>query len=103
LIIVIFNAFVNTPLMTMFHKKTPTKYRSRVFSVISVLAQLVTPLGAVLYGIGLDLMATHWLLLIANIGSVIIIVHSLPEDWIRSSRNRNPMKLKRRMVLVHTS
>ncbi|TYB82738.1 MAG: MFS transporter, partial [Kosmotoga sp.] len=70
----IFNAFVNTPLMTMFHKKTPTKYRSRVFSVISVLAQLVTPLGAVLYGIGLDLMSTHWLLLIANIGNIIIIV-----------------------------
>jgi hypothetical protein len=37
----VFNAFVNTPLQICF-TIVPTSYRSRVFSVISFLAQIAT-------------------------------------------------------------
>lgn len=69
-----FNALVNTPLTTMFHKKTPTEYRSRVFSVVAMLAQLATPLGAMLYGYALDLVEPHWLFLVATVGNGVLTV-----------------------------
>jgi MFS family permease len=69
-----FNALVNTPMLTMFQKKVDTKYRSRVFSVISILAQLITPIGAFLYGLGLDRFETNNLILIAGIGNLIVTV-----------------------------
>ncbi|HOO31541.1 MAG TPA: MFS transporter [Thermotogota bacterium] len=70
----IFNALVNTPMLTMFQKKVESTYRSRVFSVISVLAQLITPIGAFLYGLGLDRFETHHLILFAGGANLIITV-----------------------------
>ncbi len=68
------NAFVNTPLMTAFHRKTPTEYRSRVFSVIALVAQMTAPLGAMLFGVALDYVLVLWLLLIAATGNTIATV-----------------------------
>jgi MFS family permease len=70
----VFNALVNTPMLTMFQKKVETQYRSRVFSVISILAQLITPIGAFLYGLGLDRFETHNLILLAGIGNLIVTI-----------------------------
>ena len=69
-----FNALVNTPLLTMFQKKTPTEYRSRVFSVIALLAQLTVPLGGFLFGLALDHIQSHHLILIAAVGNAFVTV-----------------------------
>jgi MFS family permease len=70
----IFNAFVNTPIYAWFQKTVPTQYRSRVFSVVAILAQLITPLGAFLFGIGLDHFEAHYLILAGNILNLIVIL-----------------------------
>ena len=64
-----YNALVNTPLMTAFHRRTPTEYRSRVFSVIALLAQMTVPLGAMLFGVALDYVQVHWLFIVAATGN----------------------------------
>ncbi|HRW92625.1 MAG TPA: MFS transporter [Thermotogota bacterium] len=69
-----FNALVNTPLMTLFQKKTPTEFRSRVFAVIALLAQLTTPLGAILYGLALDRFPISTLFLIAMLGNSAVTI-----------------------------
>lgn len=68
------NAFVNTPLMTAFHRKTPTEYRFRVFSVIALVAQMTAPLGAMFFRVALDYVLVHWLFLIAATGNAITTV-----------------------------
>lgn len=57
----IFNALLNTPIQTNFQKLIPNKLRSRVNSVMMVIAQAGVPLGAVIYGIILDLTKVHFL------------------------------------------
>jgi len=59
----VFNALVNTPMLTLFQKKVSSSYRSRVFSVIAVLTQLIVPVGAFLFGLGLDHFEAHHLIL----------------------------------------
>lgn len=66
----IFNALVNTPMLTLFQKKVSSNYRSRVFSVIAVLTQLIVPVGAFLFGLGLDYFDAHHLILIGSIGNM---------------------------------
>ena len=55
----LFNAFVNTPLMVELQKLTPTEFRARVFSVLEVASQGVIPLGYGVIGILLDLAPAH--------------------------------------------
>ncbi|WP_202709328.1 MFS transporter [Sporosalibacterium faouarense] len=57
----IFNALLNTPINTSFQKMIPNKLRSRVNSVTMVISQAGVPIGAVIYGILLDLMSVHYL------------------------------------------
>jgi len=68
----IFNALVNTPMLTLFQKKVSSAYRSRVFSVIAVLTQLIVPVGAFLFGLGLDHFDAHLLILVGAIGNMAI-------------------------------
>ncbi|QTA37701.1 MFS transporter [Thermosipho ferrireducens] len=68
------NAFVNTPLNVFFQKSIPTNVRSRVFSVLSVLSQLIVPLGTALYGFLVDNMPAHYLVLLALILTVIVTI-----------------------------
>jgi len=68
------NAFTNTPLSVFFQKTIPTNVRSRVFSVLSVLSQLIVPLGTALYGFLVDHMPVHYLVLIALIMTVIATI-----------------------------
>jgi len=68
------NAFVNTPLSVFFQKTIPTDVRSRVFSVLSVMSQLIVPLGTALYGFLVDHMPVHYLVLIALIMTVIATI-----------------------------
>lgn len=57
----IFNALLNTPIQTNMQKLIPNKLRSRVNSVSMVISQGGVPLGAVVYGILLDLTKVHYL------------------------------------------
>jgi len=68
----VFNALVNTPMLTLFQKKVSSNYRSRVFSVIAVLTQLIVPVGAFLFGIGLDHFDAHHLILVGSIGNMVV-------------------------------
>ena len=56
-----FNSIINTPINTSLQKLVPNEIRSRVFSVVGLVAQGATPIGAVLYGILLDTIPSHHL------------------------------------------
>ncbi|MBL5982191.1 MFS transporter [Petrotoga sp. 8T1HF07.NaAc.6.1] len=68
------NAFINIPIDTNMQKMTPTKVRSRVFTVVGLIAQGAVPVGAQIYGILLDLMRGYQIALFASIVSVIVII-----------------------------
>lgn len=70
----VFNAFVNTPLNTNFQILIPNKMRSRVFSVIGMLAQGAVPMGAVIYGILLDLIPVYSLFMTISIMLILVTV-----------------------------
>lgn len=74
----LFNPFINTPLQTNLQKMVPNELRSRVFSVIGLVAQAFTPFGALIYGVMLDLIpaymlffAVSFIVLIISIGFII--------------------------------
>jgi len=79
----IFNAFVNTPIFAWFQKTIPTQYRSRVFAVVSILVQLITPIGAFLFGMGLDFIEAPYLILSGNMMNLIVILIFLRFDMTR--------------------
>lgn len=60
-----FNAFVNTPLHVYYQSAVPTEVRSRVFAVISVMSQLIVPLGSAIYGFAVDRISAHILVSLA--------------------------------------
>jgi MFS family permease len=86
----LFNAFVNTPLNTLFQKIVPTQYRSRIFAVLSILSQIATPLGAAIYGFAVDRVPAHSLILIASIGNGLLTVVFLAKGMSRLFDNGSP-------------
>lgn len=62
-VIGLFNTFVNVPVSTNLQLMTHSNIRSRVFSSLEILFQLMIPLGAVLYGFLLDLIPSHFIFL----------------------------------------
>ena len=70
-----FNALVNVPIGTNLQIMTPTEIRSRVFSTLEVFAQLITPLGAVIYGFLLDHIPAYSIFItVSSVGILIMIV-----------------------------
>jgi DHA3 family macrolide efflux protein-like MFS transporter len=59
MVIGVFNAFVNTPLLVGMQRLTPTEFRARVFSVVEVTAHGVVPIGFGIVGILLDVAPAH--------------------------------------------
>ena len=86
----IFNAFVNTPLNTLFQKIVPTNYRSRIFSVISILAQIATPLGAAIYGFAVDRVPVHYLILVSSIGNALLTLVFLLKGMTKLFDGKTP-------------
>ncbi len=68
------NAFINIPIDTNMQKMTPTNVRSRVFTVVELIARGAMPVGMQIYGILLDLMKGYQITLFASIVSVIVII-----------------------------
>ena len=73
---------MNTPLQTLFHRVLPTSHRSRVFSVISILAQ-ITPLGSAVFGFAVDRLPVHYLVLISCIANAILTIVFLAKGMSR--------------------
>ncbi|WP_258001731.1 MFS transporter [Mesotoga sp. Brook.08.YT.4.2.5.1] len=101
LVMGVFNAFVNTPLQTLFHRIVPTSYRSRVFSVISILSQIATPLGSAIFGFAVDRFPVHYLVLLSCIGNAILTIVFLMKGMSRlfeEKRTDNSNGSKRKAV-----
>lgn len=64
----LFNAFVNTPISTNLQKMVRDEMRARFFAILNLFSQLAVPVGSVIFGLLLDKIAAHYLLLI--IGSI---------------------------------
>lgn len=72
-----FNAFVNTPLQTNLQKMVPAGMRARFFAVLGLFAQLAVPVGAFIYGLLLDTLPPHLLLLGISVLSLAITLYFL--------------------------
>lgn len=70
----IFNALLNTPIQTNMQKLIPNKLRSRVSSVSMVITQAGVPLGAVVYGVLLDLIPAHYLFITISVLTVALSI-----------------------------
>ncbi|MDP4090753.1 MAG: MFS transporter [Bacillota bacterium] len=85
LIIGFFNAFVNTPISTNLQKLVPADMRSRFFSILGMFSQGAVPLGALLFGVLLDVMKYYYLLAAVNIlsaaAAVIFLVYACDEAY----------------------
>ncbi len=86
----IFNAFVNTPLNTLFQKIVPTNYRSRIFSVISILSHIATPLGAAIYGFAVDRVPVHYLILVSSICNALLTLVFLLKGMTKLFDGKTP-------------
>jgi MFS family permease len=86
----IFNAFVTTPLNTLFQKIVPTNYRSRIFSVISILSQIATPLGAAIYGFAVDRVPVHYLILVSSICNALLTLVFLLKGMTKLFDGKTP-------------
>lgn len=74
LIIGFFNAFVNTPISTNLQKLVPDEMRSRFFSLLGMFSQGAIPIGSFIYGILLDKMPYHYLILAINFLSILALI-----------------------------
>ncbi len=81
----IFNAFVNTPIITNLQKMVRDEMRARFFSGLGLISQLAVPFGSLIFGFLLDKYPSHYLLsgiglffLLITIGFIII---SSPEVY----------------------
>lgn len=69
--------FINVPVQTFIQKATPNEYMSRVFSIVGMISKGGMPFGALLYGIVLNKIETHWTILAADLLMLIISVRFL--------------------------
>lgn len=67
LIMGIFNMILNIPIDTYLQKMTPSDIRSRVFSVIGLLAQLAVPVGSLIFGVLLDKFPAYLVMMVISI------------------------------------
>jgi len=73
-IIGLFNAYVNTPLSVYFQKAVPSEMRTRVFSVISILSQLIVPLGIAIYGFLTDIYPSYIIITVSWFITFIVVL-----------------------------
>lgn len=92
ILIGMFNAFVNTPLMVELQKLAPTAYRARIFSVLEVASQGVAPIGYGIVGILLDVAPAHLIaltLLVLMLLLVLVFVFKYFEEVCKEFESRD--------------
>lgn len=72
MVIGIFNAFANTPLLVEIQKLTPPEFMARVFSVMETTTMGVVPIGFGITGILLDVAPAHYIALAVTVVSLIV-------------------------------
>jgi len=77
-----FNAFVNTPVGVYFQMAAPSEIRTRVLSVIALIAQISMPVGMALYGFVIDRFPAHLVILFSLIlTTCITLFYSLTNSF----------------------
>lgn len=94
IIIGLFNSFVNTPLMVFYQKSAPTEIRSRVLSVITVLSQLIVPLGTAVYGFLLDNFSAYLLTLVSFLIAVMVIITFIAKGLFKTMDEKVNVRVK---------
>ncbi|MFT9496723.1 MFS transporter [Anaerosolibacter sp.] len=66
------NMFINVPVQSFIQRETSNEYMSRVFSIVGMITRGGMPFGALLYGIVLDRVEVHWIVLGATLLVILI-------------------------------
>lgn len=64
--------FISVPVQTLIQNVTPEDHMSRVFSIVGMISKGGMPLGALIYGVVLDLIEIHTALFIASIFVLVV-------------------------------
>ncbi len=64
--------FISIPVQTLIQNVTPEDHMSRVFSIVGMISKGGMPLGALIYGVILDLIEIHIAVLIASIFTLVV-------------------------------
>ncbi len=68
------NMFINVPIQSFIQRETPMEYMSRVFSIIGMITRGGMPLGALVYGILLSRVDTHWPVFVSTLLMTLISI-----------------------------
>ncbi|RDU25187.1 hypothetical protein [Anaerosacchariphilus polymeriproducens] len=68
-----FNACVNTPISTNLQNLVPDEIRSNFFAVLGMFSQAAIPIGCLVFGILLDIMRYHFILIIINLLLIFVV------------------------------
>lgn len=66
------DSMVNVPLLTSLQILIPPNARARVMTIFGIMASLFVPFGGMIYGILLDKVSTHIILLVVSVATMII-------------------------------
>jgi MFS family permease len=66
------DSFVNIPILTKIQMIIPGNMRGRVFSIMGIMSSVFIPLGYMIYGLMLDNLAPHYLLLAVSVITLIL-------------------------------
>ncbi|WP_313339825.1 MFS transporter [Sedimentibacter sp.] len=78
--------FINIPVQTVIQRETPVSHMSRVFAIVGMITRGGLPFGALIYGLLLEKIATHW----AVLSTVILLL--LISIMFQISLHRRPDK-----------
>lgn len=80
-----FNAFVNTPISTNLQNLVPQEMRSRFFAVLGMFSQCAIPLGALIFGMLLDVVKYYNLMagvnILATIATAVFLIYACDEAY----------------------
>lgn len=68
------NMFINVPIQSFIQRETPMEYMSRVFSIVGMITRGGMPLGALVYGILLSRVDTHWPVFVSTLLMTLISI-----------------------------
>ncbi|WP_273836273.1 MFS transporter [Guptibacillus sedimenti] len=81
--------FLNTPLYVLMQKIISGEYRGRVFGIVETLANVITPVGMIIYGFLFDYLNPSWILVTSALAILLIALLKLKS----SSTNRVSTKI----------
>ena len=77
--------FMNTPFITLFQEKVEAEKQGRVFSLVTLLASSVMPLGMLVYGPLADLFKIQYLIIVTGILFLLVSVYLLKDKIVKNA------------------